>query len=78
VKKIYAIVDRDGVQIWPFRYGGVRGYEDAEEIARELRRTRPDAEVEEFTKKKEEDEWLEFSRPMGRSANSRARTRRGG
>lgn len=56
--RIFAIMDRDGKEIWPFRYGGVNGYEDAEDIARGIRRTRPDVEVVEITKKmkKERDE----------------------
>lgn len=42
---IYAIVDQEGNQIWPFRYGGKRGYEDAEEAAQGLRRFRRGVEV---------------------------------
>lgn len=52
---VYAVVDREGNQIWPFRYGGKRGYEDAEEAAAGLRRYRNDVEVIEVKGGRRED-----------------------
>lgn len=46
---LYAIVNGDEEEIWPFRY---HKYEDAEEIAKERRRTIPSAEVIEIQTKK--------------------------
>ena len=50
---LYAIVNRDEEEIWAFRY---HHYEDAEEIAKELRRMGPPAEVMEVKRGREEEQ----------------------
>ena len=50
---LYAIVNRDEEEIWAFRY---HHYEDAEEIAKELRRVGPPAEVMEVKRGREEEQ----------------------
>ena len=47
---MYAIVDRHGEEVSLFRYGGERGYDDAEEVAETLRIAHPSAHVDEVPK----------------------------
>jgi len=53
VTPTFIIVDRDGEEIWPFRY---LDYDDAEDVAREITRSNRWAEVVELQKGKRKKE----------------------
>lgn len=44
-RSIFVVVDGLGRQVWPFKYAGKNGYNDADEAARSLRQTIPSAHV---------------------------------